>query len=376
MSNGSSQSGRTGENRQGNGSERDARWGNGGAYGNLESYEEERERRNESWSPSQSASGAEDDDPYTANRTDRDRYEQPGGGRRASDHRLDDYGYNRDQEYSRYSSGTDDRDDRGWRPTDRQRDYEGRDQDRRMQQRGDYGNELMEDRQWGAFGSRGSYEHYEGHGSPSSYSPQGGYGNRQEYRGSNRGEGGGRYGDPYAEPGGYSELSGGRGGYGTQSGYQQGREYGPGGSQGESSGREHYARQAFDRGTEFRFNDQPQSGLHRGKGPRGYSRSDERIREDVNERLWDDSHLDASDIEVEVKSGEVTLRGEVDDRNAKRRAEDLAESCSGVKNVQNSLRIKSRNSEKSGYAASYQNTQSDQGKSAESRSNKRSSGGQ
>jgi hypothetical protein len=76
-----------------------------------------------------------------------------------------------------------------------------------------------------------------------------------------------------------------------------------------------------------------------GKGPRGYSRSDDRIREDVCDCLTDDPHLDASSIEVQVRSGEVTLSGTVDSRNAKRHAEDLAERASGVKNVQNSLRV-------------------------------------
>ncbi len=41
-------------------------------------------------------------------------------------------------------------------------------------------------------------------------------------------------------------------------------------------------------------------GEHRGKGPKGYARTDERIKEDVNERLTDDSMVDASEIEVDV----------------------------------------------------------------------------
>jgi osmotically-inducible protein OsmY len=77
-----------------------------------------------------------------------------------------------------------------------------------------------------------------------------------------------------------------------------------------------------------------------GRGPQGYKRSDERITEDINEELTQDEHLDASNITVEVRDGEVTLRGTVSDREAKRRAEDLAESCSGVKEVQNQLRVK------------------------------------
>src|ERR1043165_7515547 len=82
----------------------------------------------------------------------------------------------------------------------------------------------------------------------------------------------------------------------------------------------------------------------RGRGPKGYRRSDERIKEDVNDRLSDDYYLDASDIEVSVENTEVTLTGTVRNRNDKRRAEDLADSVSGVTNVENRLRVKQSSS--------------------------------
>lgn len=81
-------------------------------------------------------------------------------------------------------------------------------------------------------------------------------------------------------------------------------------------------------------------GPYRGHGPRGYARSDDRIRDDVCDRLSDDSMLDASEIDVAVKEGEVTLTGTVRQRSDRRRAEDLAEAASGVKHVQNNLRVK------------------------------------
>jgi osmotically-inducible protein OsmY len=81
-------------------------------------------------------------------------------------------------------------------------------------------------------------------------------------------------------------------------------------------------------------------GQHRGRGPQGYRRSDERIREDVSDRLTDDAWLDASYIEVQVADGEVTLSGLVQSRGDKRRAEDIADSCSGVGHVQNNLRVR------------------------------------
>jgi osmotically-inducible protein OsmY len=78
---------------------------------------------------------------------------------------------------------------------------------------------------------------------------------------------------------------------------------------------------------------------HRGRGPRNYQRSDTRIEEDINDRLSDDRYLDASDIEVSVADREVTLAGTVTSKIAKRRAEDCAESVSGVSHVQNNLRV-------------------------------------
>ena len=78
---------------------------------------------------------------------------------------------------------------------------------------------------------------------------------------------------------------------------------------------------------------------HRGKGPKGYVRTDERIKEDVHERLTDDGWVDASEIEVDVKNGEVFLKGTVNNRQEKRRAEDIVENISGVKNVENHIKV-------------------------------------
>ena len=88
--------------------------------------------------------------------------------------------------------------------------------------------------------------------------------------------------------------------------------------------------------------DEYREGQHRGKGPKNYNRSKERIKEDASDKLSDDSLLDASNIEIEVNDNELTLNGTVDTRYEKRRAEDLVESVSGVQNVQNNLRVVSR----------------------------------
>jgi len=94
-----------------------------------------------------------------------------------------------------------------------------------------------------------------------------------------------------------------------------------------------------------------------GRGPQGYKRSDERILEDINEQLTQDHDVDASGICVECRDGEVVLSGTVIDRDAKRRAEDIAEWCSGVKDVQNRLRI-----QRPDFRGSYEVQGSDQGR--------------
>lgn len=76
-----------------------------------------------------------------------------------------------------------------------------------------------------------------------------------------------------------------------------------------------------------------------GKGPKNYKRTDERIREDVSEILERDPHVNASEIEVMVKDGVVTLSGTVDHRLAKRHAEDIIEHASGVTDVKNELKV-------------------------------------
>jgi BON domain-containing protein len=80
-------------------------------------------------------------------------------------------------------------------------------------------------------------------------------------------------------------------------------------------------------------------GPHAGKGPANYQRSDERIRELINEALTEHDEIDATNIEVHVRTGEVILTGTVDDRRMKRLAEDTCERVTGVKDVQNQLKV-------------------------------------
>ena len=86
------------------------------------------------------------------------------------------------------------------------------------------------------------------------------------------------------------------------------------------------------------YNDWPM-GPYRGRGPRGYRRSDDRIQEEVNDLLTWDGQIDASDILVEVQDGVVTLSGAVPDRDQKRRAGRMVENVIGVMDVNNELQI-------------------------------------
>jgi hypothetical protein len=123
---------------------------------------------------------------------------------------------------------------------------------------------------------------------------------------------------------GYGSLDG--SGYGSNRGFESRGEFFGDPSRG-SVGSGHSWRAVGERG---RFS---------GKGPKGYQRSDDRIKEDVSDLLEREGELDASEIEVQVSSGEVTLTGTVSDRFAKRLAEDLIEDLPGVKQVHNRLRV-------------------------------------
>lgn len=156
-----------------------------------------------------------------------------------------------------------------------------------------------------------------------------GYGS-QAYRNSDR------YGGDYSLAGaglsgqwerGFGDMS--RGG----SGYYGGSDYGS-----RSSG---YGEQSSWSGSVNR----PARQSFRGKGPKGYERSDERLKELICERLMEDPDIDASEISVDVRNREVTLRGTVDDRRTKYEVEELIEQCGGVKDVKNELRVRARGSD-------------------------------
>ena len=158
---------------------------------------------------------------------------------------------------------------------------------------------------------------------------------------------GSRGGERDARGWGYS------GGYGAGAGFMGGRPDWSGYESSGWTGQQRYGNRPFtggglERSTygEGRYEDIGDrlrrgagSGPYAGKGPRGYQRSDERIREDVCERMCDCGELDAGEIEVRVSNAEVTLLGTVGDRQDKRLAEDLADQVSGVREVHNQIRV-------------------------------------
>ena len=269
----------------------------------------------------------------------------------------------------------------------RGRDYEGgrEDYDRGWESNRDYTSDR--DRSYGAYGQN----YYQGGSSGQDWGSSYGQGTSSRYgqriggqgRGysnygqSNYGQGSGserRFGDTssgYSQNYDYPSDSPSRGMYGSQGGrssfdydrsrYGRGQErgyeyesdrYGAGGEYGAGGGDRGWWDRASDAVASW-FGDEEaerrrrmdeQRDRYRGKGPKNYRRSDERIKEDVNDRL-SEGYFDASDVDVAVQNAEVTLTGTVTSRSDKRRAEDIAESVSGVTHVENRLRVKQSGSD-------------------------------
>jgi hypothetical protein len=228
------------------------------------------------------------------------------------------------------------------------------------------------------------------------YPSQGAYGNRGEYGAGPRGYGQGGYGPSGSRRSGYgqgdwqAERAGfgdrgygqggraqagygqgdfgqgrygqgafGHGGYPQGQGHGRGAAYGQGGyGQGAYGGSYGQAQGPYNQGGEFEHTSQGQgygqsgpSGpewgspygraeqQHRGRGPKGYKRSDERLKEDISERLMQDYQIDAGEVSVEVQSGKVTLDGTVPARHMKHMIEDLVDGCPGVQDIDNRVRV-------------------------------------
>ena len=73
--------------------------------------------------------------------------------------------------------------------------------------------------------------------------------------------------------------------------------------------------------------------------PRGVRRSDERIAREIETLLSQHPQVDASDIEVQVENGVVTLLGRVKSPLEQQTAEGMTENIIGVLKVNNQLYI-------------------------------------
>ncbi|HEY9489121.1 MAG TPA: BON domain-containing protein [Chryseosolibacter sp.] len=265
-------------------------------------------------------------------------------------------GYRDSGRYSGMSSG-----DSGWQSRYERQMNTGREGDFEGGYQRQYGRQGDSDYNWGT-GQRGMGSAYSDFGGD--YSSRGsrnlydrGYQGmgRRDYENRENRLGGANYGR-YGDYGNYGQGQSYRGGYGSgnfgrsdygRSDWERSRHGNRDYGRGDSDERSWWDRTTDEVSSWFgdedaerrREQDRNRRGEYRGKGPRNYSRSDERIKEDVNDRLSDDPFVDASDVDVSVTSGEVTLTGTVDHRSTKRRVEDLAEAVSGVKNVENRLRV-------------------------------------
>ncbi len=188
-------------------------------------------------------------------------------------------------------------------------------------------------------------------GSPSEFTSEGG-------RGTNTPN---RYGGPLRRrddpPNPRNQGTGGEGGFSTLGGgtyygegsYHDAPNYGdwsrPATGAGSAArGREGFTYEGEQTWGESRLAEEREevTGRNAGRGPRTYRRSDESIHEEICETLTHHPDLDASEIEVLVEGGEVTLQGSVEDRDMRWLVEDLVEAVSGVSLVHNQLRVARR----------------------------------
>lgn len=164
-----------------------------------------------------------------------------------------------------------------------------------------------------------------------------GYGGGPSFTGGSYGYANERSDSPYFDEVGFNR------GYDEQAGRPGGGQYG---GQGQFGGQSQYG---------GRYGGQPYGGQHRGQrheefrhgtrypsGPKGYQRSDERLREDISERLMQSHDIDSSEVTVHVLGGKVVLEGTVPARFMKHAIEDLADSAPGVQDVDNRIRVVGR----------------------------------
>jgi len=75
-----------------------------------------------------------------------------------------------------------------------------------------------------------------------------------------------------------------------------------------------------------------------GIAPRSYQRSDESLLEAISEALTWSPDVDATDITIAVKNGDVILSGTVPDRTMIYIVDELLEEIYGIKNIDNHIK--------------------------------------
>jgi osmotically-inducible protein OsmY len=232
--------------------------------------------------------------------------------------------------------------DRGYRPNDRGlidragdevRSWFGDDDAERRRQLDD----RDRNRERGYRGNEPGYPSYPSYSSPNSYPSYGGADDRPSFRDRTDAFRDRGYGAGDRSSGGYSDraFAGTYDDRGSWSPGQPDAGYRPDGWRGMN----YSASPAYGNRDVSLRGDERSGRNFAGHGPRGYQRSDTRINEDVCDCLCDSADVDARNIDVSVSNGEVTLNGSVSDRDQKRRAEDLIEQVSGVREVHNNLRV-------------------------------------
>jgi len=183
--------------------------------------------------------------------------------------------------------------------------------------------------------------------------------------GSSRHDSGQTFGSNYSSSG--SQRQGYSGSFGQNSGQGSSESYGQ--SYGRNSGNYNQGQSRW--GSESSFESKS------GRGPKGYRRSDDRIKEEICDLLTSHHEVDPSEVEIKVSNCEVTLTGSVNSRNEKRMIEDLASQVQGVSDVTNQLRVQSSqdSSRFSSPEGSYKSSQS-QGFGGQSSSSQKEGGQQ
>ena len=305
--------------------------------------------------------GRQDDEPRRGRYESRNWEDETGGDRDFEESRSRRFRGSEGDERSRQDLGSgremrdremrdDDREQDGWTRSGRGAQSGAWDAEDDRYRRGQSGNQRSYERD---YGRRSGFDNPD-RPERSGYSSGGGSG---------YGFGGGRPGEDYGSSFGQSGSSFGQsredrfGGQGTGQragtfgNASAGSSYGQAGS-GQSYGRSSAYGQSpawsGQSGDDEMSGSAMRSRGHMGKGPKGYQRSDERIREDVSERMTEDEQLDASEITVQVNKGEVVLSGTVSDREQKRHAETLAERVSGVKDVTNNIKVQQQSTRSDG----------------------------